>query len=298
MAAAPHAWAHELVCEKTVDGEARLEVRQYPAEVTYRWTLFNVHPTDASVAAWMSDSLLFPEPTELNVTIPVGGSISDQQTLTIASYEDCLELAGPEGLACSEDGDGVRLDNRFAVGWDLGEAQCTARVVCFPEAPPPPPPPPPPEEGATRTLGYWKTHLQAAEACIAAGSIDLGFVTIDTRVELLGLLWGSPARFEGGTARSELDQARFLLGRQTAVAICNERLLGADPGTLVDDALAALGGTACADIRALIEPVTAFNESADDEPFPEGFPTGPARPRDARNEALDPTSPSGEACTP
>jgi hypothetical protein len=147
-------------------------------------------------------------------------------------------------------------------------------------------------------MGYWKTHVEAASACIGEGAIDLGFVTIGSLEDLLGLLWGSPARFEDGTPRGALDQALFLLGRQTAVAICNERLLGSDAGALIEDALAALSGTACADIRALIDPVTAFNESNDEAPFPQGFPTGPATPRDAEALGTDPTSPSGETCTP
>jgi hypothetical protein len=147
-------------------------------------------------------------------------------------------------------------------------------------------------------MGYWKTHVEAAEACIAAGPIDLGFVTLASTADLLGLLWGSPVRFEDGTARSDLDQALFLLGRQTATAICNERLLGADAGTLIEDALAALAGTSCADIRALIGPVTTFNESLDEAPFPAGFPTEPAQPRTADQLGIDPTSPSGGSCNP
>ena len=147
-------------------------------------------------------------------------------------------------------------------------------------------------------MGYWKTHIDAATACVAAGPIDLGFVTISDVNALLGLLWASPAHYANGTARSDLDQARLLLGRQTAVAICNERLLGADAGDLIARAVAALSGTACADIRALIQPVTTFNESEDANAFPAGFPTGPAEPRKAEALAVDPTSPSGEACTP
>ena len=138
LAAAPLARAHELVCEKTVNGAAILEVHQYPATVTYQWTITNVHPTDASVASWMSDSLLFPEPITLGTSIPVGGSITGEKPLEIASYEACLALAGPSGATCSEEGDGIRLDNRLAVGWDLGEAQCTARVICFPPEVTPP----------------------------------------------------------------------------------------------------------------------------------------------------------------
>src|SRR4030095_16522342 len=97
------------------------------------------------------------------------------------------------------------------VTWDLGSAQCAARVVCKPETPPPPPP----TGGATRTMGYFKVHEQATQQCLDAGAIDLGVVTISTLTQALGLLWGSPVEFANGTARSTLDKDRFLLARQT-----------------------------------------------------------------------------------
>lgn len=293
MLAAPLARAHELVCEKTVNGAAVVEVDSYPATVTFQAIVRNVHPTDVSIVEWVSDPFRDPPREELDLALPVGGSETFQYEVTIASYDECVALAGDAGMSCLADGGCARVDNRFAAGWDHGEAQCTARVVCKPTDVPPPPPP----SGATRTLGFWKTHVDAAAACIAAGDIDLGFVTLDSTEDLLGLLWASPARYPSADPRDALARFRLLLARQTAVATCNTRAFGTTT-PLVADAVAALGGTACEDIKDLIDDVTAFNEHGDDLGFPEGFVAGVASPVEARQIGVDPTSPTGETCSP
>lgn len=277
--------AHELRCEKTVDGKAIVELKQYPATLHYRWTVFNIAP-DPSVVLSLTDSVLSPQNTLPSpVTIPVGGSISGEATLAIASFAACEEIA-----TWSPQYGAPVVENVISAGWDLGEAQCRARVVCRPETPPPP------VTGATRTMGFFKTHLDAAQACLDGGQIDLGFVQVDALAEFLGLLWGSPAAFDTGVARGELDRARFLLGRQTLVAICNQRLFGTSSAGLVESALAALTGTSCTAIQALIASVDAFNNSGDANPFPAGLDPGPATPAAAAALADDPTSATGHTC--
>ena len=44
------AGAHELVCEKTVDGNVVREVTHYPAKLRFKIMVTNTHPTDASTA--------------------------------------------------------------------------------------------------------------------------------------------------------------------------------------------------------------------------------------------------------
>jgi hypothetical protein len=39
-----------------------------------------------------------------------------------------------------------------------------------------------------------------------------------------------------------------------------------------------------------------YNNSGDEEPFPEGFEAGPATPQAAYDMAIDPTEPSGQVC--
>src|SRR5262249_47299896 len=130
------------------------------------------------------------------------------------------------------------------------------------------------------------------------GPIDLGFLTISTLPNALGLLWASPAKDSTGVKRSQLDSTRLRLARQTLVGICNVRLFGAQPtpADLPDQAVAALSGTACTSMDALEGQVDAFNSSGDSQAFPSGFVPGPATPQHAQSIATDPTTPSSGTC--
>ncbi len=300
LAAAPPASAHDLECDKTVRlndataGERLVEVHGYPARLSYEWEVTDLHPTAVSYLQWERDSLLFPAPRAPEGAGPDGLAIGDTPyvhggSITIETYEQCADLAN----VTPAPGQIVILDNRYSAGFDRGEAQCTARVLCFPPELP---------GWATRTMGFFKTHVDAAAQCLGGGElvtpIDLGFTSIEGEPaaalsELLGLLWATPGAYQG------LDKARLLLARQLVVATCNERLFGADAGTLVEAAQAALAGASCADILALVAAVDAFNESGDDNPFPVGFVPGAAAPTEAQAlAAAEPITPSGLGCTP
>ena len=287
FAAAP-AQAHEFICRKTVDGQGYVEISQYPATVHYQVKVINTHPTATSTALRAEDKLFSALSFQTPFDVPVNGYKSKTYDLVISSYERCLELAELDGE------DDKYIDNTFYVEWDRGCANCSAKVKCKP-------PYVPPNGEATRTMGFFKTHIEAIDACIDEGPVDLGFVTVDTTEEALGLLWANPAKYsppDQSTRRSELDKARFLLARQTLVGICNVRLFGATPTPpdLLEDAVDALEGYDCELMRMLEPQVDAFNNSGDDEPFPSGFTPGPADPREARSLAVDPTSPSNDEC--
>jgi hypothetical protein len=275
--------AHQLVCEKTVDGQATVDVSQYPVTLSYVVEVTNVHPTDVSVLLSATDTL-HPLDFVLPLSLAVGASAMSSYSITLRSFEECAELAGVPQSTTS-----VTLTNHVDIGWDSGSAQCSAEVVCRP-------PPPPPPSAATRTMGFFKTHEQALSACLAQGPLDLGFLGICTPSDALGLLWGSPSAFSDGSVRAGLDKLRFLLGRQTLVAICNVRLFGADGAGLIAQAVSALGGTSCTLLSSLISLVDAFNSSNETVPFPAGFVPGAATPQHAQSIATDPTSPSGQSC--
>jgi hypothetical protein len=288
------AQAHLLECDKMVNGVSLLEVDSYPATLMYEITVRNTHPTDASTAESVMDAALASQGYSFTPAAPftlmLGESVTDTISIPLASPEECLDLASADGVADD------RFVNTFEVAWESGSAQCSATVVCIP---PPPPPPPPPEGGATRTPGFFKTHEQALEACVSEGEIDLGFMTVDSLSAALGLLWGSPAAYDSGEKRSALDKARFLLARHTLVGTCNMRLFDTEPAPsdLLSDAVEALSGTDCALMHELASSVDEFNNSGDEEAFPDGFEAGPATPRHAAEMADDPTMPSGEQCT-
>jgi hypothetical protein len=288
LAVATVAWsahAHELVCEKTVDGETFVTVDRYPTTLSYKVTVTNVHPTDESVVLTATDTLQSLD-FELPLTLAVGASAEQSYQITLTSYDECVRLAGGTNL----------LENVFTIGWDLGTASCTAQVECQPEVSPSPSPTPSPSGGATRTMGFFKTHESALSQCLAGGTIDLGFLSVSTLEDALGLLWGSPREFADGTPRTGLDKFRFLLARQTLVAICNVRLFGTSDDGLISAAVSALATRDCGAISSLESQVDAFNNSGDSVAFPTGFAPGPATPTHAKSIANDPTSPSGLSC--
>lgn len=282
----PLAHAHSFVCEKTVNDMSVVEVDAYPTTLSYEFTVINDHDQHASTAQSVSDpamsSLGFSFEPATPFTLPFGGSVSDTFDVVVESFEDCMDLAAADGVADD------RFVNVFEVTWDRGAAQCSATVVCVA----PPPPPPPPQGLATRTPGFFKTHPEAVEACLAESSFGIDLEAA------LGLLWGTPARFDTGEKRSKLDKSRFLLARHLLVASCNVELFDSQPedADLIADAFAALFGTDCELMRELAEALDEFNNSGTDEDLPEGFEAGPASPRDAAAIADDPTTPSGETC--
>jgi hypothetical protein len=287
------AGAHEFECEKKVNGGALLNITSYPTTVTWDLKITNTHPTHASTALKVKDALLeglgFVFSPAAPITLQVGEYQTWQFQHEIGSKAQCDALAALDGL---ED---AHIDNYFKVKWDVGMDICTVRVTCGE------PPPPPPPAQVTRTLGFFKSHLMPLQACLDVGAIDLGpgFALIDTLEEALGLLWGDPPYFWDGTKRNELEKARFLLARQTLVAVCNTRLFEAEPSpsTLIDDALAALAGYDCSDMLALAWAVDMFNNSGTGEQFPEAMTKGPSTPQDAQDLAVDPSLQTGGSCS-
>jgi len=286
------AQAHSFVCAKTVNGTNMLEVDTFPVTLSYALTATNSHATSASTAQSATDAALaslgFTFEPAAPFTLPVGGSVTDTFDVVLQSPEECMDLAAKDGVADD------RFVNTFVVAWDRASTECSATVICKA----PPPPPPPEAGGATRTPGFFKTHEQALSACLAEGAIDLGSVSADSMESALGILWGSPASFDTGEKRGDLDRARFLLARQLLVATCNVRLFDSqpDPNDLIAQATAALAGTDCQLMLNLAGELDAFNNSGDEIDFPDGFVAGPATPRHAAGMADDPTTPSGEMC--
>jgi hypothetical protein len=269
----------QVTCTKTIDDTDTVTVTTYPATVTYDVTITNTGTTAATVTSATDPNvptITFATPLD----IAAGASVSATGTLTVTSFSEC------QALQTSVANGNAIFDNTFTVSWDSTSTTCTARLVCVP----------PPLTGATRTMGFFKTHEQADLACLASGPIDLGLDgsigTIDTLQEFLALLWTSPAQFTG------LDKARFLLARQTLVAVCNERLFGTT-SDVIADALTALQ-TCSTDVSLLMSlegQVDAFNNSGDENAFPAGFTPGPATPKDAQAKASIITS-ADLACTP
>lgn len=190
-----------------------------------------------------------------------GASVTTTVEATLSSYADCASWGRALIPAALPDGSGrIVITDSYRVTWSMdgappNKADCSAQVTCLPPL------------GPTRTLGYFKTHPAATEACVAGAPIDLGFMTIAQGdvTTALGLLGASPAKYASGQKRSKFDQARVVLGRQLLVAICNGRVFGSEPSDpdLVGNAVAALRGTGCSAMNWLQGQLDAFNNSGD-----------------------------------
>ncbi|MFY2558967.1 hypothetical protein ACN469_15160 [Corallococcus terminator] len=285
--------AHDLTCSKLVNGQSSVEVTSYPFTANFSFQVNNVHPTLPSVLLSAADPLLvlegfsfIPPPP---VVIPVGQSVTSTFALTINSYDDCRALSLLDGLADDH------IDNVFTAGFDLGSSLCTARITCqepLPDA----------CSNATRTLGFYKSHLVAMQQCLAGGPIPLGSIGVAATLPgAEGILWGDPAKYPiTGLPRSQLDRVRFLSSRQTLVATCNQRLFGGItvPPNLLALVLSALGSVNCTTLENLTTQLDTYNNSCDSAPFPPTFDPGPATPAAAQALAVDFTIPTGLICLP
>jgi len=131
--------AHEFVCEKTVNGDVVHEIKSYPEKLTFKVSVINTHPTDASTALSVRDALMSslgvtfaPAPP---FTVAVGQSADFSFDVTVHDEAECLKLA--QAQAC-----GASFEDLFEVTFDGGSAQCAARLICGHVSSPPPPPPP------------------------------------------------------------------------------------------------------------------------------------------------------------
>ncbi|MCP3099234.1 hypothetical protein LZ198_10165 [Myxococcus sp. K15C18031901] len=287
---AGNAAAHDLQCLKRVNGEASVEATTYPFTANYTFDVTNTHPTLPSILLTAVDPLMVLKGFEfpsLPVEIPVGQTVSHALSVVFDSYDDCDTLALLDGTL------DANIDNVFTATFDLGLSVSTARVTCGQ---------PSPDltcGSATRTLGYYQSHLVPLTACLLGGPINLGPVaSVLTDVGLEGILWGDPDQFLSGTARNDLDRARFLLAQQLLVATCNQRLFGASPGGgVLAQALSFLEGTTCGSMDSMTGTLRTFNASCSRGPFPPLYITGPATPLAARALGIDPSLPSLGTCT-
>lgn len=280
------AQAHELSCEKTVNGASYVEVSSYPTTLHYVLTVNNTSTSYGSDVLTASDPLLEARGFSFSPAPPfsldLAQSASDSFDVVLNSPTECLALAAADGTADD------RIDNVFSTSWESGSAQCTASVKCIP--------PPPPPSGATRTMGFYKTHEQALSMCLPQLDEHMG-ISLDLSAAL-GYFWGSPAAYDTGGKRSEIDRSVFLLARQLLTAECNFFLFGTAPAPadLLDRSFEVLFGSDCALMRDMATEVDAYNNSGDSVAFPAGFDPGPSTPQDAASKADDPTSPSSDHC--
>lgn len=152
---------------------------------------------------------------------------------------------------------------------------------------------------ATRTQGFWSTHLALATTTWLAilpaqrnfcggakdmgndptsGSNDVG--------EMMGGFWSNIPYMSGGRAfpRSPFDQSRMQLVQQLLAAILNRQAFGTDDGGKISAGIAAYCGVNQAAILGAAGALGAYNQSGDSVPL--GFAPRSATPQAAQGLAL------------
>lgn len=145
----------------------------------------------------------------------------------------------------------------------------------------------------TRPLGFYATHRDMLTQCLdGAGPFWVGALGQATNWNtLLGFLVGNPDRFPGfpipGPARNAFEKARYNLGRQAAIAVCNARLFGVDEVNVtpvIQHALYELDAPYTCDLgylavlAELTEQLAEINDAGASLPLPAGFEPGAFNP--------------------
>ncbi|MFM1966229.1 MAG: hypothetical protein RL134_1954 [Actinomycetota bacterium] len=213
----------------------------------------------------------------------------------------------------------VALTNSIAATGRLGaqyagtsyESTLTAQDVCI-DAPP---------DGATRTIGFWRTHLSFVRQVLATrplpsaavtgtsplgvnstsgafvnGSLKLstsGRFTMSSVADVMGVFWANNAQNSNGKKRSTICQARITTGKQLLGAILNQGFGNAKPlpqvgsTDLIRAALAIMDTPSVTDIRTIGKLLDEYNNGGDSTTIviPGDLTIGKADPTAARTLA-------------
>lgn len=141
--------------------------------------------------------------------------------------------------------------------------------------------------GATRTLGFWKTHPDFMGDIFGEFlPINLGWKSVDDMPDMMSIFWANVAKNSDGSKRNKLCKARVQASWQAMAAILNSRMLGGAPlpndVTLVSIA-SILNGYDVGPIKTLASQLDFYNMSGDEVALDPDLPsTGTADPNAAR----------------
>lgn len=167
-----------------------------------------------------------------------------------------------------------------------------------------------PPGGATRTLGFWKTHGSDGDrtpgdygyTCHVfenhlGGMMELGWKTAQTCADVFNLFWANPSKEDDGSRRDRTcQQTRYIQASwQLMAAILNTGLdNGATPPTVGGESAIELMQQALANgdrkaVTQLLGVLAEYNESGDDEPIVDndGTAISPADPNGTREEGAE-----------
>ena len=140
------------------------------------------------------------------------------------------------------------------------------------------------EAPATRTPGFWQTHLDYATHVFnnyLGGNIDICWKDIYTVSDLMGMFWADVAKYsDNSTHRDDLSKERVKTAHQALAAILNSALPnGAPLPVIMSDIRDILCGTDVNAINALGTILDSHNNRYDDIPIQDGTGIGQANPQ-------------------
>jgi len=149
--------------------------------------------------------------------------------------------------------------------------------------------------GATRTLGFWATHLDYTSHVFfthLAGTMNIGWKILDgeggVADDVFGIFWANNAKDSKGKKRSPLCQARETVANQVVAAILNSALTnGAPLPVSLSTIQSIMAGTDINAIRQLGGTLDTYNQSGDSVAIVDGdgYLIQPADPNASKNAA-------------
>jgi hypothetical protein len=157
--------------------------------------------------------------------------------------------------------------------------------------------------GATRTWGFWKTHLALVQWMYGQGiwsSIDMGTWNnytggnqthiINSVCRYMGLMWSDQSKDYNGRARYAIDVLRIHLAHQALAAIMNSLMPGGAPlpgGLTLASIAAILSSNDSAAMNMTASMLDTYNGSGEGVPLDPSLQAhqGNANPTGARNAA-------------
>jgi len=142
--------------------------------------------------------------------------------------------------------------------------------------------------GATRTPGFWQTHLEATTTVFnnyLGGTMNIGIKPINNINDLMGVFWASPAKYaqpyNGIIKRLPLSQARERLAFQAVAAVLNSAVPNGKPLPVTLAYIqSTMNGTDISAINALAGTLDTYNGSGESVAL--GIPQGSATPKAAQ----------------
>jgi hypothetical protein len=229
-----------------------------------------------------------------NVSVTVNDGTSDIAVLD----KDTVGMTGDDGNDILDPAETwtweltviIYVDTTFTVT-GYGEVVGLGNIITYPDYPDEQAEATVETGAATRTLGFWKTHLFFTEYIFdnylfEIPPIDLGWKQVDSMSDMMGIFWANVAKDSDGSKRNAPCKAKVQASWQAMAAILNSSMPGGAPlpsGVTLDSIRDTLFSNSVGAIKALASQLGAYNESGDDIALdPNLPPTGKADPNGAR----------------